>query len=104
MKTLVDGDACPAIGPPDLAGHTLGLLGAVRAGFVHDPGGLCGVDRGSPADRDPPARVQRVRAEDAPHRRPHHEMCNLNGYFFRDVELPREGRTGVTGYLAPREP
>ena len=32
------------------------------------------------------------------------EMCNLNGYFFRDVDLPREQRTGVTGDLMPLVP
>ena len=38
-KALVDGDACVAIGPPDMAGHTLGLLGAVRAGTYTLPAG-----------------------------------------------------------------
>ena len=32
------------------------------------------------------------------------EMCNLNGYFSRDIDLPREERTGVGGDLVPREP
>jgi hypothetical protein len=32
------------------------------------------------------------------------EMCNVNGYFFRDVDLPREARTGVGGDLVPLEP
>ena len=32
------------------------------------------------------------------------EMCNLNGYFFRDVDLPREARTGVGGDLMPVVP
>jgi len=31
------------------------------------------------------------------------EMCNLNGYFFRDVEVPPEARTGVGGELIPVE-
>jgi hypothetical protein len=31
------------------------------------------------------------------------EMCNLNGYFFRDVEVPPEARTGVGGELVPVE-
>src|SRR5688572_19535918 len=31
------GDACAAIGPPDMAGHTLGLLGAVRHGVYPLP-------------------------------------------------------------------
>jgi hypothetical protein len=38
-KALVDGEACAAIGPPDIAGHTLGLLGAVRAGTYTLPAG-----------------------------------------------------------------
>ena len=29
------------------------------------------------------------------------EMCNLNGYFHRDVDLPASARTGVGGTLVP---
>ena len=29
------------------------------------------------------------------------EMCNLNGYFFRDAEVPPEARTGIGGFLVP---
>ena len=29
------------------------------------------------------------------------EMCNLNGYFFRDDEVAPEARTGVGGFLEP---
>jgi hypothetical protein len=29
------------------------------------------------------------------------EMCNLNGYFFRDAEVAPEARTGVRGVLLP---
>jgi hypothetical protein len=29
------------------------------------------------------------------------EMCNLNGYFFRDAEIPAEARTGIAGVLLP---
>jgi hypothetical protein len=29
------------------------------------------------------------------------EMCNLNGYFFRDEEVAPEARTGVGGFLVP---
>jgi hypothetical protein len=32
------------------------------------------------------------------------EMCNLNGYFFRDVDLPAPSRTGIGGFLIPLEP
>jgi hypothetical protein len=32
------------------------------------------------------------------------EMCNLNGYFFRDVDLPAASRTGIGGFLIPLEP
>jgi hypothetical protein len=28
-------------------------------------------------------------------------MCNLNGYFFRDVEVAPEARTGASGFLVP---
>jgi hypothetical protein len=38
-KALVHGEACAAIGPPDIAGHTMGLLGAVRAGTYTLPSG-----------------------------------------------------------------
>ena len=39
-KALVDDDACAAIGPPDMAGHTMGLLGAIRAGTYALPSGF----------------------------------------------------------------
>jgi hypothetical protein len=29
------------------------------------------------------------------------EMCNLTGYFFRDVELPPDDRIGIGGFLIP---
>jgi hypothetical protein len=29
------------------------------------------------------------------------EMCNLNGYFFRDMEVAPEARTGASGFLVP---
>ena len=32
------------------------------------------------------------------------EMCNLNGYFFRDADLPPAARTGVGGDLVPLAP
>jgi hypothetical protein len=224
-KALLDGDACAAIGPPDMAGHTLGLLGAVRAGTYTLPAGYAvsigprqpvaihmhafnawarktrrtviriEATAADPADvkhhlepmdvaaktfeLPPQARTTHVADMVAPfpmnvvmvsshqHRfgtrvsispvvggvegepiyenrrwaEPHlrwlpapirldvgdrlrllcewnnrsddtlrfgpsalDEMCNLNGYFFRDGDLPREGRTGVGGDLVPVAP
>jgi len=222
---LLDDEACAAIGPPDLAGHTLGLLGAIRAGVYTLPAGyavsigarqpvairmhafntsakktrrtvirvkafaadpaevthyLEPIDVGATSIELPPqARTTLVYDMVAPfpmkvvmvsshqHRfgtrasiwpvvggvegepiyenrrwaEPplrwvpapirletgdrlrllcewnnrfdvtiHHgpsaldEMCNVNGYFFRDVDLPRESRTGVGGDLIPVAP
>ena len=224
-KALIDGDACVAIGPPDMAGHTLGLLGAVRAGTYTLPAGYAvsigprqplaihmhafnesarktrkTVIRITATAADPsevkhhlepmdvvgktfelppqtrttwvadmvaPFPMNVVMVASHQHRfgtrvsirpviggvegdpiyenrrwaEPHlrwtdtpirldtgdrlrlfcewnnrsdetlrygpsalDEMCNLNGYFFRDVDLPREQRTGVTGDLMPLVP
>jgi hypothetical protein len=224
-KALVDGEACAAIGPPDMAGRTLGLLGAVRAGtYTLPPGYAISIGRRQPiaihmhafnksaqktrttvirikataadpaevkhhlepmdvvgktfelapqarttfvADMVAPFPMNVVMVSSHQHRfgthasirpvvggiegepiyenrrwaEPHlrwlpmpirldtgdrlrllcewnnrsddtirygpsalDEMCNLNGYFFRDVELPREARTGVGGDLVPLDP
>ncbi len=224
-KALVDGDACAAIGPPDMAGHTLGLLGAVRAGTYALPAGFAvsigprqpiaihmhAFNTSARRTRTTVIRIRATAADPAdvkhhlepidvvgktfelapqarttwtadmvapfpmnvvmvsshqhrfgtrvsirpvvgglegepiyenrrwaePHLRwlpaPVHleagdrlrllcewnnrsddtlrygpsaldEMCNLNGYFFRDVDLPREARTGVGGDLIPLPP
>jgi hypothetical protein len=111
-KELADDDVCAALGPPDLAGHTLGLLGAVRAGvYTLPPGYAVSIEPRQPvlirmhafntSERKTRRTVVRVKAFAADPRevRHHLEPMDVSNH---SIELPARARTtAVADMVAP---